>query len=146
MSRALAERQSKTVVNLLQMLAQLTGIATLRRLHIGTHFLDANILASIARYGSLGSLRHLTLSTGGTRLTADGLQEVIEGCTNLQSLLLRDFEGGYVNSVCQGSNLMSGRLDKNTWAQLEFWPATFRSLTIEIRESSSHHSWVSQTS
>lgn len=35
-----------------------------------------------------------------------------------------------------------GRLDKNTWAQIDAWPSTLTSFEIEIEESTAHHSWV----
>lgn len=38
--------------------------------------------------------------------------------------------------------LTEGRLDKNTWSQIDTWPTTLRSFIIEIDESAPHHSWV----
>ena len=38
----------------------------------------------------------------------------------------------------------AGRLDKNTWAQIEAWPPTLREFHIDVFESAIHHSWVLQ--
>lgn len=62
-------------------------------LDLSTHFLDQGLLSSIGKYGSLGSLKHLALATTGTRLTADTLQCVMEGCIALESFVLNDGEG-----------------------------------------------------
>lgn len=62
-------------------------------LDLSTHFLDNGLLNSIGQYGSLGSLKHLALATTGTRLTADTLQRVLEGCVALESFALKDGEG-----------------------------------------------------
>jgi hypothetical protein len=37
---------------------------------------------------------------------------------------------------------MKGRLEKTTWSQIDIWPTTLRSFTIEIDESAPHHSWI----
>jgi hypothetical protein len=71
------------------------GGARITSLDLSTHFLDPTLLASIGRYGGLGSLKHLTLGTTGTRLTADGLQAALEGCTALESFTLKDGEGKF---------------------------------------------------
>lgn len=107
-------------------------------LDLSTHFLDNGLLSSIGQYGSLGSLKHLALSTTGTRLTADTLQGVMEGCIALESFVLNDGEG----MSRQQCGLIEGRLDKTTWSQIDTWPSNLRSFTIEIDESAPHHSWV----
>ncbi len=38
--------------------------------------------------------------------------------------------------------LTPGRLDKNTWGQIETWPSTLNSLEVEIYENGARHSWV----
>jgi hypothetical protein len=91
----LADVQAKTLSNhlLLLMTVPVDGGARITSLDLSTHFLDPTLLASIGRYGGLGSLKHLTLGTTGTRLTADGLQAALEGCTALESFTLKDGEG-----------------------------------------------------
>ncbi|WWD17749.1 hypothetical protein CI109_102190 [Kwoniella shandongensis] len=103
--------------------------SALRTLRLETHFLDSYFSSSISRLGALGVLRHLELSTTGTRFNEDCLKEIIEACAGLASLIIDDVEG---------------RLDKNTWASIEHWPSTFNSLEIIICEYTEHHSdrWV----
>lgn len=84
--------QAKTLATHLRMLcSRITPTITL--LDISTHFLDSNMLSSIGQYGELGSLRRLILATTGTRLTADGLKQALEGCPALESFVLKDGEG-----------------------------------------------------
>lgn len=66
---------------------------TIAFLDISTHFLDSTLVSAITEYGQLGSLKHLTLATGGTRLTAECLQQALQGCQALESFTLKDSEG-----------------------------------------------------
>lgn len=92
----LTRNQAKTLAAHLDMLCgRIT--ATVTSLNLSTHFLDSTILSSIGRYGQLGSLLHLTLSTTGTRLTTDGLQQALEGCTALVTFTLLDGEGELIS-------------------------------------------------
>lgn len=90
-----AEAQAKTLSNHLQhfITAPAEGRARMTSLDLSTHFLDLALLTSIGQYGALGSLKHLTLATSGTRLTADGVQAALEGCVALESFTLKDGEG-----------------------------------------------------
>lgn len=97
----------------------------LHTLSLSTHFADLRLCESIAQFGSLGSLRHITLGTTGTKLNAECVKVLIEESTALKSLHLNDVEG---------------RLDKNTWADIDKWPASFETLVIDIAETGSHHS------
>lgn len=120
---------------------------TISYLDLSTHFLDTTILSSIGHYGALGSLTHLTLATTGTRLTAEGLKQALERCSLLEKFVLKDGEGERRSlslslSLARSKLTVPGRLDKNTWAQIDAWPKTLRSFTIEIDESAGHHSWV----
>lgn len=76
-------------------------------------------------FGGLGSLKHLTLATSGTKLNAECLRVLLAGCTALESLHLNDVEG---------------RLDKNTWNLIDCWPQCLTSLVIDISEAGPHHS------
>ncbi|KAK8866048.1 hypothetical protein IAR55_001199 [Kwoniella newhampshirensis] len=98
-------------------------------LKIETHFLDLQFSSSIGRLGTLGVLRHVDLSTTGTKFNDNCLKAIIENCAGLESLRLNDVEG---------------RLDKDAWAAIEEWPPTFRSLEVIICEYSDHHSWVTK--
>lgn len=97
----------------------------LHALSLSTHFADLRLCESIAMFGGLGSLKHLTLATSGTKLNADCLRVLLAGCTALESLHLNDVEG---------------RLDKDTWNMIDSWPHTLRSLVVDISESGPHHS------
>jgi hypothetical protein len=96
-----ADRQAKTLCSHLQLLTTnlpVDGGARMVSLDLSTHFLDVSLLTSIGEYGALGCLKHLTLSTTGTRLTADGIQVALEGCTALESFTLKDGEGELVSA------------------------------------------------
>lgn len=84
--------QAKTLATHLQLLCSRTS-PSIAELDISTHFLDATLATAISDYGQLGSLKHLTLATSGTRLTSDCLQQALEGCTSLESFKLKDSEG-----------------------------------------------------
>mgnify|MGYP002718801446 CR=1 FL=1 len=91
-----AEVQAKTMTTHLNLLA---GHPTLlQRLSISTNFLDVPMLSAIGNLGALGQLRHLELATGGTKLTAEGLSEVLGGCRNLESLCLNDVQGQWTGT------------------------------------------------
>ncbi|WVF70312.1 hypothetical protein IAT40_005101 [Kwoniella sp. CBS 6097] len=92
-----------------------------------SHLLDALLCQSIGKLGSKGVLTHVELSSSGTRLTADLLKGVIEGCISLESLKLNDVEG---------------HLSKNTWSLIEDWPSRFSSLEIVIKDYTKHKSWA----
>nr|XP_031860925.1 uncharacterized protein CI109_003652 [Kwoniella shandongensis]KAA5527997.1 hypothetical protein CI109_003652 [Kwoniella shandongensis] len=66
--------------------------SALRTLRLETHFLDSYFSSSISRLGALGVLRHLELSTTGTRFNEDCLKEIIEACAGLASLIIDDVE------------------------------------------------------
>ncbi|KLT42684.1 hypothetical protein CC85DRAFT_76887 [Cutaneotrichosporon oleaginosum] len=119
-----------TIASHLELLAEQHDSHQPPRLHtlsLATHFLDLRLCRAVANFGSLGSLKHVTLSTTGTKLNAECLKDLLTGCSALESLKLTDIEG---------------RLDKNTWGMIESWPPTLTSLVLEIRENGSRHSWV----
>lgn len=70
----------------------------LTTLKLSTNFFDMGLLTSISRVGSWGTLCHLDFAANGTKLTAEGLKEVIEGCRGLESLTLNDIEGRIIVS------------------------------------------------
>ena len=55
--------------------------------------MDQALLSSIGRIGAIRNLRHLSLGTSGTKLTAECLKEVIGACRGLDKLRLMDVEG-----------------------------------------------------
>ncbi|BEI94514.1 uncharacterized protein CcaverHIS019_0700860 [Cutaneotrichosporon cavernicola] len=119
-----------TIASHLELLAELHDSHQPPRLHtlsLSTHFLDLRLCRAVANFGSLRSLKHITLSTTGTKLNAECLKDLLNECSVLQSLKLTDIEG---------------RLDKNTWGMIGCWPSTFNSLELEIPENGSRHSWV----
>ncbi|GMK57160.1 hypothetical protein CspeluHIS016_0310000 [Cutaneotrichosporon spelunceum] len=119
-----------TLASHLELLTELHDSLQPPRLHtlsLSTHFLDLRLCGAVANFGSLRSLKHITLSTTGTKLNAECLKDLLNRCSVLESLKLTDIEG---------------RLDKNTWARIESWPATLNSLELDLPEHGSRHSWV----
>ncbi|WVQ97594.1 hypothetical protein IAU59_004708 [Kwoniella sp. CBS 9459] len=98
-----------------------------QRLSLESHLLDALLCQSISKLGSKGVLTHVELSSSGTRLTAELLKGIVEGCVSLESLKLNDVEG---------------HLSKNTWSMIEDWPSRFSSLEIVIKDYIKHKSWA----
>ena len=68
-------------------------LTSLISLNLSTPFFDMGLMSAISRIGAFGTLRHLEFATTGTKLTAEGLKEAVEGCRGLQSLTLHDVEG-----------------------------------------------------
>ncbi|KAL1408027.1 hypothetical protein Q8F55_004824 [Vanrija albida] len=110
----LSSQGARTIASHLQILASLPPgyHPQLHTLSLSTHFADLRLCESIGRFGSLRSLKHLTLATTGTKLNQDCLKTIIENSPALESLKLNDIEVG------------------------------FKNLEIAIAESGSHHSWV----
>lgn len=71
-------------------------------------------------------LRHLRLSTHGTKLTDRGVLAILEGVDSLEALEFIEIEG---------------RLSKKLWEKVELPPA-LTELNIRISESGQHHSWI----
>lgn len=111
----------------------------LHTLSLATHFLDSRLCKAVANFGALRTLKHITLSTTGTKLNAECLKDVLRGCAVLESLKLSDVEGEL--QPCR-TVLTAGRLDKNTWGMIDTWPTSLNSLEIELTETGTHHSWV----
>ncbi|WOO78085.1 uncharacterized protein LOC62_01G001638 [Vanrija pseudolonga] len=125
----LSSQGARTIASHLQILSNLPPSyhPKLHSLSISTHFTDLRLCEAIGQFGALRTIKHLALGTTGTKLNAECLKTIIENSPALESLKLDDVEG---------------RLDKNTWAQIESWPAGFKNLEIAIAESGAHHSWV----
>jgi hypothetical protein len=66
----------------------------LRSFSLSTPFLDSTLCGAVATLGALGHLTHLELATSGTKFTGECLRTIVEECTGLVSLRLRDIEGG----------------------------------------------------
>jgi hypothetical protein len=116
----------------------------LRSVSISTPFLDSTLCGAIATLGAQGHLTHLELATSGTKFTGDCLRSIVEGCTGLISIRLRDVEGGLTRLSTRPYRLLAdqrllGRLDKDAWVGID-WPQSIRRLEIDIPESGSHHS------
>jgi hypothetical protein len=88
--------QAWTIGSHLELLADLHDSHQPPRLHtlsLSTHFLDLRLCRAVAKFGSLRSLKHLTLSTTGTKFSAECLNHLLSGCSVLESLKLTDIEG-----------------------------------------------------
>lgn len=87
--------QARSLGTHLQILSQM-DFAIQPKLHsltLSTHFLDTRLCESIGAFGSLRSLRHITLGTSGLKFTAECLRAIVEECSILESLRLVDVEG-----------------------------------------------------
>ncbi|KAK4687179.1 hypothetical protein P7C73_g2936, partial [Tremellales sp. Uapishka_1] len=122
----LGQQGSKTLAAHLQLLAQDLHPPSLKRISLSTQFLGTVLVAALAQLGAFQTLTHLELATTGVSLTTDGLVSILQSCTGLESVALRE---------------VVGRLDKNTW-QVVTLPASLRKLEIDIAEAGEHRSWV----
>ncbi|EJD52710.1 hypothetical protein AURDEDRAFT_181254 [Auricularia subglabra TFB-10046 SS5] len=71
-------------------------------------------------------LRHLRLSTHGTKLSDRGVLAILEGVDGLEELEFVEVEG---------------RLSKKLWEKAEL-PLALTALSIRISEAGQHHSWI----
>lgn len=116
----------------------------LRSLSLSTPFLDSTLCGAIATLGAQGHLAHLELATSGTKFTGECLRAVVEGCTGLVSIRLRDVEGRSTRLSTPHYGLLAdtrllGRLDKDAWVGID-WPLSVRRFELDIPESGPHHS------
>lgn len=92
----LTSPQAWTIASHLEILTELHDShqpPRLHTLHLSTHFLDLRLCKAVANFGALRSLKHIALSTTGTKLNAECLKDILKECTVLESLKLCDVEG-----------------------------------------------------
>ncbi|TRM69688.1 hypothetical protein BD626DRAFT_563424 [Schizophyllum amplum] len=117
-TRPLSQLGAHSLSTLLSSLA-----SSLETLSLDFVWLDDSICEDIA---ALSRLRKLRLSTGGTKLTDQGIVTLMEGCDALQELILDDVEG---------------RLSRCLWTKPLTYPKHLRTLQIIFSEAEHHHSW-----
>ncbi|SPO39838.1 uncharacterized protein PSFLO_05319 [Pseudozyma flocculosa] len=105
--------------------ASIPSLSNIETLSLDCQFVEDTVLCQIGE--TCKKLRHLCISTGGTKMTAKGLSAVLEGCYALESLTLVDVEG---------------RLPRDTWSSIEPASDRFRTLRYVISTDGHHHSWV----
>ncbi|KAJ7072464.1 hypothetical protein C8F01DRAFT_1104072 [Mycena amicta] len=109
-----------------QLLEALGVSSSLECLYIDFVWLDDPLCERIAAAGKK-KLRHLTLSTKGTKLSDRGIVTILEECEALEELVLDEVQG---------------RLSKGLWNKPTSFPATLETIRIVISEPGLHHSWA----
>ncbi|KAJ7755690.1 hypothetical protein DFH07DRAFT_821455 [Mycena maculata] len=97
----------------------------LESLNIDFVWLDDSLCDKIVDAGR--KIRTLTLTTSGTKLSDKGVVSILEGCENLEELVLEEVEG---------------RLSRTLWSKPTSFPPALRILRIVIAEMGPHHSWA----
>ncbi|KAF7315313.1 hypothetical protein MIND_00045900 [Mycena indigotica] len=108
-----------------QLLDHLGATSLLEVLSIDFIWLDDLLCDKIVAAGR--KLRHLTLSTNGTKLTDRGLVTILEECHTLEEFVMDEVQG---------------RLSKGLWTKPVSFASALKTVRVIISESGPHHSWA----